>query len=103
MQAKLEIQGSLAHLSIAGAFRFDGRVKFKELTQRVIEDASIRQLDIDLGLVEYMDSSGLGMLLLLKERMVGRNIRLVNPRGAVLSTLEIANFAKIFQIVHISS
>jgi HptB-dependent secretion and biofilm anti anti-sigma factor len=99
MQAKLEVQGALACLILSGAFRFDGRLKFKEATQGIVADMNIRQLDVDLSMVDYIDSSGLGMLLLLRERMKGRPIRLLNPQPVVVATLDIANFAKIFTII----
>jgi anti-anti-sigma factor len=48
--------------------------------------------------VEYLDSSALGMLLILKERAGATNKRvaITNCRGAVKQVLDIANFGKLF-------
>jgi len=55
---------------------------------------------VDLALVEYLDSSALGMLLMLRDKIKASNRRvaLVNCRGPVKQVLEIANFAKLFEV-----
>jgi anti-anti-sigma factor len=60
----------------------------------------IRELEIDLGKVEYLDSSALGMLLLLRERAENsrKRVMLSNCRGTVKQVLDIANFGKLFRI-----
>jgi anti-anti-sigma factor len=57
-------------------------------------------VDVDLGEVAYLDSSALGMLLMLRDKAksAGREVRLVNARGSVRQVLEIANFGKLFAI-----
>lgn len=54
---------------------------------------------VDLQDTEYMDSSALGMLLLLREHAGDRGaIRLVNCRTDVKRILAIANFQRLFEI-----
>jgi len=55
---------------------------------------------IDLFGTEYMDSSALGMLLLLRQHAGGdrASIRIVNVQPAVREILEIANFQRLFDI-----
>jgi anti-anti-sigma factor len=62
--------------------------------------SDVRQLEIDMGGVEYLDSSALGMLLILKERASATNktVAITNCKGAVKQVLEIANFTKLFPI-----
>ena len=54
---------------------------------------------VDLRTAEYMDSSALGMLLLLKEHAgdAGK-VEIVNSTSDVLNVLKIANFDKLFEI-----
>jgi len=55
---------------------------------------------IDMGGVNYMDSSALGMLLLLRDS-VGRdssNIDIVKCQASVKDIFSIANFSKLFNI-----
>jgi HptB-dependent secretion and biofilm anti anti-sigma factor len=57
--------------------------------------------DVDLSAAEYLDSSALGMLLLLR-RHAGddqEGVRLLRPGPAVRRILGIANFDRLFRIV----
>ena len=58
------------------------------------------ELEIDLGEVDYLDSSALGMLLMLREKAQAANKKIVlsNCKGSVRQVLEIANFGKLFTI-----
>ena len=84
-------------VSVAG--RFDYRVydSFKASFISIGEDS--KTVNIDLSETDYMDSSALGMLLMLREH-VGRavNVFLVNPTPDVMRVLTIANFDKLFSI-----
>ena len=55
---------------------------------------------IDLAGVDYLDSSALGMLLLLRDRAAAASkaVSLENCRGNVRQVLDIANFGKLFKI-----
>jgi len=59
-----------------------------------------RSYVIDLGEVESMDSSALGMLLLLREHAGGdrAEIRIVNANTALRGTLRVAGFDKLFTL-----
>jgi HptB-dependent secretion and biofilm anti anti-sigma factor len=59
-----------------------------------------RSYVIDLGEVESMDSSALGMLLLLREHAGGdrAEIRIVNANNALRGTLRVAGFDKLFTL-----
>ncbi|GLQ93782.1 STAS domain-containing protein [Dyella acidisoli] len=59
-----------------------------------------RSYVIDLGEVESMDSSALGMLLLLREHAGGdrAEIRIVNANSALRGTLRVAGFDKLFTL-----
>jgi anti-anti-sigma factor len=50
--------------------------------------------------LDYLDSSALGMLMLLNERakLVNKSISLFNPSGIVSQVLEVANFNRLFTI-----
>lgn len=59
-----------------------------------------RSYVIDLGEVESMDSSALGMLLLLREHAGGdrAEIRIVNASSELRGTLRVAGFDKLFTL-----
>ncbi len=86
-------------VTVCVAGRFDYRVydSFKASYSSIAEDST--QINVDLSETDYMDSSALGMLLMLREH-VGRavTILLLNPTPDVMKVLAIANFDKLFAI-----
>lgn len=89
-----------ATLELSGRFDYKARKDLKEAYAGLLEDGSIRHLDIVLQGVDYVDSSALGILLLLKERFdeAGKTVALLRPAGTVAQVLEVANFGKLFEI-----
>jgi anti-anti-sigma factor len=87
-----------ARIHLEGRFDFNSQRQFRAAYDAPLNDGAVRTLEIDLGSVEYLDSSALGMLLLLKERAgnAKKELALVNCHGAVLQVLEVANFHKLF-------
>lgn len=81
---------------LSGSFTFDAYRDFKAEYTPILDSGNFKEIEIDLGGVEYLDSSALGMLLLLKERIGNKPIVLSNSRGTVKSVLEIANFHQLF-------
>jgi anti-anti-sigma factor len=55
---------------------------------------------VDLSGTDYLDSSALGMLLLLREHAGGEGskIDIVNSSPDVKKILDVANFGKLFEI-----
>ena len=53
-----------------------------------------------MGEVEYLDSSALGMLLLLRDKgkAMGKQVSLANCGGTVRDVLRVANFDKLFAL-----
>lgn len=86
-------------VTVCVAGRFDYRVyeSFKASYSSIADEG--KQINVDLSQTDYMDSSALGMLLMLREH-VGRaaKILLVNPTPDVMRVLSIANFDKLFAI-----
>jgi len=64
------------------------------------EGSSARSYVVDLGEVGTMDSSALGMLMLLREHAGGdqAEIRIVNASSDLRNTLRIAGFDRLFTV-----
>jgi len=94
------IADNRATLALAGRFDFSIHRDFRRNYEEILGASGVRELDVDLGKVEYIDSSALGMLLLLREKAVNQNIqlRIANAHGAVRQVLEVANFGRLFDI-----
>ena len=94
------ISDSKASLTIHGRFDFSIHRDFRSNYETILDTGGVRELDIDLSNVDYVDSSALGMLLLLREKSMAHNIqmKLNSPQSAVRQVLEVANFGRLFNI-----
>lgn len=100
MQVNLSIQQDKAVMSLNGRFDFNSHRDFRNAYDELLKNAVVKSLEINLNGVDYLDSSALGMLLLLKERTSAAKIELAlsNCQGMVKQVLDVANFGKIFTI-----
>ncbi len=98
MQIAINEAGQNATLRLEGRFDFNASREFRDSYERILSRREIESIDVDLSAVNYLDSSALGMLLLLREKAepTGVKLALVNSRGAVRQILEVANFHKLF-------
>ena len=72
---------------------------FRELLSE-IKQSTCKVIVLDLDNLEWIDSAGLGMLILAKELAEKEELELVlrSPRGHVKSPLELGRFEKISNI-----
>ena len=100
MQASILNESGKAVIKLTGRFDFNTHREFRAAYEPLIGDASVRNVTIDFSDVDYLDSSALGMLLMLRDKLGGANkeVALTGVRGNVKQVLDIANFGKLFQI-----
>lgn len=100
MQINHSINDGVVTMRLLERFDFNTHREFREGYEACLKEPGIKALDIDLGAVDYLNSSALGMLLMVKEVAAPRNIslRLTQCIGAVRQILEIANFGKLFTL-----
>jgi anti-anti-sigma factor len=72
---------------------------FRELLSE-IKQSTCKAIVLDLGNLDWIDSAGLGMLILAKELAQKEEMELIvrSPRGHVKSLLELGRFERIFNI-----
>ncbi|WP_260955409.1 STAS domain-containing protein [Pseudomonas citri] len=90
--------GQKLTISIKGRFDFGRHQEFRESYERL--NKTPNSIVVDLKDATYLDSSALGMLLLLRDHAGGddSNIRVVNSNSDVKKILAISNFDKLFDI-----
>ena len=100
MQITTRSDASQITLVLQGRFDFHTHRNFRGAYEPALEDGHAKELIIDLGGVDYLDSSALGMLLLLRERAanLGKGVTLAKMHGTVEQVLDVANFDKIFSM-----
>ena len=84
-------------ITISDNFSFDLHADFRE-TYRDIIPTEVSTVSVNLSQATYMDSSALGMLLLLDEHFENIQICIEQCPAAIQSVLNIANFDRKFTI-----
>ena len=89
---------NMATVLIKGHFNFDMNAEFREVLDCVSE--SKYGVTVDMSMVDQIDSSALGMLLLLREQCGGNNarIKIIKCRPEIHDVLKMANFQIIFDM-----
>ncbi|PPD30696.1 MAG: anti-anti-sigma factor [Methylomonas sp.] len=98
MSFQTKLESGVLQIKIGGRFDFSVHKQFRDATSQVLTD--IKKIEVDLSATDYLDSSALGMLLILRDKVSG-NKDLVVLKGAaadVKKILQIANFDKLFTI-----
>lgn len=100
MAISVQVRGDRGVISMSGRFDFQTHREFKDAYTVLLDNEAVRGVEIEMSRLEYLDSSALGMLLLLNERAkaAGKSVSLLNASGMVDQVLEVANFGKIFSI-----
>lgn len=91
---------SVAKLALEGRFDFNSHRDFRSAYDGLLSVPTLREIELDFERVDYLDSSALGMLLLLREKAEagGKAVALTGLQGTVKQVLEIANFQRLFTI-----
>jgi HptB-dependent secretion and biofilm anti anti-sigma factor len=100
MQVTVAKNGNRAVLKLAGRFDFNAHHEFRTAVDPLWADPDLTAVTIDFSEVEYLDSSALGMLLMLRDKMgsAKKEVILSAVHGNVKQVLDIANFGKLFRI-----
>ena len=100
MSIKSQLDSNLQKLIIAidGRFDFSAHKDFRDAYEDLDEKPSSYQ--IDMTEAQYIDSSALGMLLLLRDHAGGdsADVEIVNCNADVKKILTISNFDQLFTI-----
>ncbi len=84
-------------LVLSGQFTFSDNMKFKQILE-MVDSADTRALTLDFAGVDFIDSAGLGMLLLLRDECQLRNVTLAiaGAQGQVKKIFMISKFDQLF-------
>lgn len=89
--------GQQLTIRVKGRFDFSTHQDFRGAFE---QETKVKRYVVDLKEASYLDSSALGMLLLLRAHAGGgrATVRLENCNADVFKILTISNFSKLFQI-----
>ena len=92
--------GDNVTLTLNGRFDFSAHRDFRTSYEDALKITGIKKITLDMAAVNYLDSSALGMLLLLNERARNSSaeVNITRCSTGVMKILDIANFSKIIKI-----
>jgi anti-anti-sigma factor len=100
MSVNVELKSDVGELNIkiSGRFDFSVHQEFRKATEKI--SSAVKQVIVDLRATDYVDSSALGMLLVLRDKIGSskQNVRIINANPEVKKILEIASFDKLFTL-----
>ena len=98
MSVQSSIKSGELIIKIAGRFDFSSHQDFRKTYESL--DEKVKNYIIDFSETSYLDSSALGMLLLLRDYAGGEsdNIKITNCCDDVRKILTISNFEQLFTI-----
>ena len=94
---KLDSSGRKLLITINGPFNFSEHNAFRDAYKNV-DPKSVSSVSVDLQNTDYIDSSALGMLLLLDEHFADSRIDVIRCSEYSKQVLEIAKFDLKFNI-----
>lgn len=99
IRSALSPDGQELTITIQGRFDFNAHQAFRDAYQLV--HGSPRRFVVDLAGATYLDSSALGMLLLLRDHAGSEqsDIRLINCNADIRKVLTVSNFDQLFKIL----
>ncbi len=86
-------------VSLTGRLEFTDHDKLREIVE-LLAGAQARRFVIDLSGLEFIDSAGLGMLLILQEEAEQSEVAMVvrGPQGDVKRSIDLAKIGEIVTI-----
>ena len=99
MEYSLHEQPQSLSVSMAGQFTFGDNPQFKHILEYA-QQRNLQSLSIDFDKVSFIDSAGLGMLLLLRDVCQEKkiSITLTRAHGQVAKVFDISKFNELFTI-----
>lgn len=98
---QLSEDGAKLTIAIEGRFDFSAHRLFRDAYE--LQEKTVARYEVDMSEASYLDSSALGMLLLLRDFAGGNdaNIEITHCNEDVFKIFSIANFEQLFSISQI--
>ncbi|VVO09270.1 STAS domain-containing protein [Pseudomonas fluorescens] len=98
VESEVSPDGQKLTILIKGRFDFGKHQEFRDSYEKL--NQTPKAIVVDLKDATYLDSSALGMLLLLRDHAGGEqsDVRVINGSSDVRKILAISNFDKLFDI-----
>jgi len=99
MDYAIDIKDQEAQVRMSGRLTFNDHAKLRALIKEMSQNGAKRQV-LDLGSLEFVDSAGIGMLLIAREELsnLDKQFILRKAAGQVKRVLTVAQLGKLITI-----
>ena len=103
MQIVHELKNDVLNIKIKGDIDHHTAKDVRADIDKLIVENNPKELDLDLSEVEFMDSSGLGLVLGRYKKQIefGGRMKIINPTKRIFQILQLAGVEKIIKIERI--
>ncbi|RTR19557.1 anti-sigma factor antagonist [Azospirillum griseum] len=99
MEFRSRVEQDTVEVQLSGRLEFTDHDRLRDIVE-LLDGNGLRRFVLNLSALDFIDSAGLGMLLILQEEAEQRNIKLVvsGPRGDVKRSIDLAKINEIVTI-----
>ena len=99
MQYNIKKDGMNAICTLTGELTFNDHDQFRRMLDEAL-DGGMKQVSLDLVNLEFIDSAGMGMLLVGQDKSSseGWSFQLTGPQGQVKKMLDLAKLSQVITI-----
>lgn len=96
---QLEFKADSSQVALIGELTFNDHSVFRDMLKRLMQTQD-QKIVFDLSRLNFVDSAGLGMLLIAREEVekAKRNLLLAHPQHQVERMFVVTKFEKLFSI-----
>jgi len=100
MEITSNVQDGVLYVKLSGDIDHHSAKSARDSVDNLIRKNNPYELELDLSAIEFMDSSGLGLVLgrYKKQTDVGGKMKIINPTKRVMQILQLAGVEKIIKI-----
>lgn len=100
MELAIRINAGKASIKLTPRFDMSTLIDFRQAYVGALKETEVNVIEVDLADVQFIDSSALGSLLLLREQAAksARTVTLINCQPPVMKILKNANLHRLFDI-----
>jgi anti-anti-sigma factor len=101
MQIEIATADGRMQVRLTGNFDYTMRNQFMAQMDEAMAQAPVEEVRIEMAAVDYIDSSALGMLLMLRDKAKKQDAKVIlaNPQGRIRQVLNTAQFERLFTVV----
>jgi len=100
MSVSVIYKDDVAKISLSGELSFSSRKVFRKISTEVLSKENVRSIEIAMGQVKSIGTTGIGLLYLLHDRaeLANKKLVLLNCSGQVKEWINIVNANNIFNV-----